>query len=446
MLRRAWIACLVTISPAFTALECPSDFTEISYSHDDAKCIAVVTPDELRGLDACEIEACEPLGGTLWCPESADEDEAVYDWVKTQLSGNGDYALLGLYSCRSEGRWRWTSTCASTFRAWKEDEPSNNGGDADCAGVRKKKKGWEDVACDGNHKCICEYGTERAASYEKNQCKCSAVWVGVESCGAAITIVWSVWAVITAVALGTVAFDRWTSEGPPEGAPAYGGLTTRQLRDNAELAMTMMVSNIFLWSLAYSIFNSAFSLFVFILNFFLTFAFIATYMYLFAKLYSSYCKGICFGLPVFITPLMFIGLGNYGVILGWSLYMVPVAWIHIQMKRKALMGSHQALHPTADGIQLPSIQLATFPTPARAAAAGEEYSYPQATSTRIVGIQEHDEKSTSGTLGVLLGQEDSVGGAGGEIVRRSGHGQAAAAAAAAAAATAAAAPAYKQRS
>ena len=179
----------------------------------------------------------------------------------------------------------------------------------------------------------------------------SSNWRGVESCPAVIIVVWCVWAATAAVAAATVLYDKVTPEGPPSQRAAYSGLTTQRLRERAEVAMALMVLDVFLWSLAFSMFVQTVTMLVLVIHIFLYFGFTFTYMRLLAAIYENRCKGICIGSTVLLTPWCFIALGNFGWVLGFSFYIVPVSWVHFQMKRKALISHQQALHPV-EGVQI----------------------------------------------------------------------------------------------
>lgn len=319
----------------------------------ESKCFTVRLPDERRGIEACEYDVCGPLGGSLWCPRGANENEAVNSWLQAswKFQTKDDVAMLGMYSCRSEGEWRWTGKCTSMYRDWAKDEPGNDTGEEDCSSITTKFDGWHSEECAKNNRnlyCICEHDLERASSFEEDVCKCSAVWTGVDDCATVISIIWTVWTVIAAVAAATILFDKINPESPSEQTIiVYGGMSTVQLRQIAESAIAIMVCSVLLWSIAFSTLDSDFIFAVTLIHILMHVVFAVQFMRLLGKLYGHICKGICLGIGCLITPFFFLGLGNFGFVVGWALYTCPICWIHFQMKRKAMINCQLALHPVS---------------------------------------------------------------------------------------------------
>ena len=145
-----------TVTPAPTP-ECPSWGTQTA----SGKCLFV--SEHYYDYAECQNEFCAPNGGVIACIEDDEENEAAKDLI----SYNG--AWIGYNDGQNEGEWGWVS-CSSEFTAWYSGEPNDWGGCEDCAVLEnygedddyyyyyKDSGSWNDLACNNERLCLCEYG------------------------------------------------------------------------------------------------------------------------------------------------------------------------------------------------------------------------------------------------------------------------------------------------
>ena len=93
--------------------------------------------------------------GHLVTIESAKENQFLRDYV-SRLKGE-DY-WIGLTDELIEGDWKWESTGnTAVYTDWYPGQPSNSGGDEDCASLLTGiNYHWNDAPCNFNYRPLCE--------------------------------------------------------------------------------------------------------------------------------------------------------------------------------------------------------------------------------------------------------------------------------------------------
>ena len=111
--------------------------------------ILYTTPLTWEGADA----ACKAIGPTthLAVIETEAENELVRSMLGTQLG------WLGANDKVSEGTFYWVDSAMLGYTNWNPGEPSNSGGNEDCAVIRGDLAGkWDDRPCAQMFTYVCE--------------------------------------------------------------------------------------------------------------------------------------------------------------------------------------------------------------------------------------------------------------------------------------------------
>jgi hypothetical protein len=93
---------------------------------------------------------CQSLGADLLVIDSKEKNALV-----AALSISDPW--IGATDAAKEGTWLWVSGKAATYQNWNSGEPSNSGGNENCAVLLTSVSGkWNDASCDGEKPFICE--------------------------------------------------------------------------------------------------------------------------------------------------------------------------------------------------------------------------------------------------------------------------------------------------
>ncbi|XP_052269056.1 perlucin-like isoform X3 [Dreissena polymorpha] len=100
---------------------------------------------------------CRDLGGHLVEIETAAEE----NFLSTETVRRGVPYWIGASDLLIENDWQWmTSHSSLSYTAWSPEQPTNYGGNENCAEIRPSDGKWNDDQCDRSINYICERSNE----------------------------------------------------------------------------------------------------------------------------------------------------------------------------------------------------------------------------------------------------------------------------------------------
>ncbi|CAN2389647.1 kringle domain binding [Pristimantis euphronides] len=104
-------------------------------------------------------DTCISHGGILSAPESGDENDAVYDYVRKSL-GSGAEVWIGINDMAIEGRWVDISGSRISFKHWETEITTqpDGGKQENCASLSAVAIGkWFDKNCKETLPFVCQF-------------------------------------------------------------------------------------------------------------------------------------------------------------------------------------------------------------------------------------------------------------------------------------------------
>ena len=128
--------------------------------------------EDSHSFTECQSEICGPMGSTLACVRSEDENNRIHELLSTENAKNGEMwgAWIGFHEGKAEGDWAWTSTCNSDYTRWHPGEPNDYCVDEDCTMMAPELWGrqWVDASCELDAYCLCEHDLKLSPEYTED--------------------------------------------------------------------------------------------------------------------------------------------------------------------------------------------------------------------------------------------------------------------------------------